>query len=136
MCFHSFLYFFSSARGNQLHERRLPTCFRLVFFKNRTNAKHVNHVSNTADIPSRDIPIKDCSTEHEIHVSDTTDIPSRDISIEGCLSEHESHISNIADIPSRDIPIKGGLVEHGFHSIDIAYISHTNIIIELTLSTK
>ena len=41
------------------------------------------------------------------HISNTTDIPSRDIPIKGCSLEQGSHASNTADIPFRDIPIKG-----------------------------
>ena len=66
----------------------------------------VTHISNTADIPSRDILIKGCITEHVTHISNIADIPFRDIPIKGCSTEHVSHVSNTANIPSRDIPIK------------------------------
>jgi hypothetical protein len=53
--------------------------------------------------------------EHHIHVSNIADIPSRDIPIKGCTTEHDSHVSNIADIPSRDIPVKSGTTKHSIH---------------------
>ena len=51
---------------------------------NSTGTEHVIHVSNTADIPSGDIPVKGCLIEHGIHVSNTADIPLANIIFKGC----------------------------------------------------
>ena len=120
----SFLFFL----GNHLEISSILLFTRILFLWLVLFFEHGTYVSNTADIPSRDIPIKRCLTEHVTHVSNTADIPSRDIPIKGgYFKEHVCHISNTAHISSRDIPIKGCSCEHPTHVSNAADIPSRDI---------
>ena len=94
-------------------------------------------VSNTADIPSRDIPIKRCLTEHVTHVSNTADIPSRDIPIKGgCFKEHDAISVTLLTFHLEISPLKGVLQNMHLMLGNTADIPLTNIIIKITLFLK
>jgi hypothetical protein len=107
-----------------------------VFFLNWALIEHFISITGVLDLTPRYIPVKGCQTKHVTHISNSTDIPSRDSLIK-CVSWNMYFmLATLLTFHPNISPLKRFMTYTNFISITPLVLSTVSVCHELISGKK